>query len=253
LPLVAGDSRFACAAGHAFDRAREGYVNLARTGRKRSRPAGDDAEMLRARRAFLDRGHYAPVIDAVADAIAATHPSSLLESGCGEGTFLAAATVTAAAAGRGPISAWGIDIAKPAVALAARRHTGATFAVASAFDLPFDDQVFDVALSVFAPRAYEELTRVARIVVTASPGPNHLDGVRRLVYAAPRPHQPRLLASDADRRVRFTLSLDDPDEVTNLLHMTPYWWQAPPSVRQSMPARLETTVDVVIATVQFAK
>ena len=223
-------------------------MNLARTGRKRSRPAGDDAEMLRARRAFLDQGHYAPVIDAVADAIAATHPSSLLESGCGEGTYLAAARGAS-----GPISAWGIDIAKPAVALAARRHTGATFAVASAFDLPFDDQVFDVALSVFAPRAYEELKRMARIVVTASPGPNHLDGVRRLVYAAPRPHQPRPHASDADRRVRFTLSLDDPDEVTNLLHMTPYWWQAPPSVRESMPARLETTVDVVIATVQFAK
>ena len=137
--------------------------------------------------------------------------------------------------------------------MAARRHTGATFAVASAFDLPFDDQVFDVALSVFAPRAYEELKRVARIVVTASPGPDHLDGVRRLVYAAPRPHQPRPHASDADRRVRFTLSLDDPDEVTNLLHMTPYWWQAPTSVRESRPDRLETTVDVVIATVQLVK
>lgn len=203
--------------------------------------------MLRARRAFLDQGHYAPVIDAVADAIAATHPASLLESGCGEGTYLAAA------AERGPIAAWGIDIAKPAIAMAARRHAGATFAVASAFDLPFDDQVFDAALSVFAPRAYDELTRVARIVVTASPGPDHLDGVRRLVYAAPRPHQPRPHASEADRRVRFTLSLDDPDDVTNLLHMTPYWWQAPPSVRESMPDRLETTVDVVIATVRFAR
>jgi hypothetical protein len=53
--------------------------------------------------------------------------------------------------------------------------------------------------------------------------------------------------------VWFTLSLDDPDEVTNLLHMTPYWWQAPPSVRERMPDRLETTVDVVIATVQFAE
>jgi 23S rRNA (guanine745-N1)-methyltransferase len=201
--------------------------------------------MLRARRAFLDRGHYAPVIDAVADAIAATRPASLLESGCGEGTYLAAASE------RGRISAWGIDIAKPAIALAARRHSGATFAVASAFDLPFEDQVFDVALSVFAPRVYEELKRVARIVVTASPGPDHLDGVRRLVYSAARPHQPRPHATDADRRVRFTLSLDDPDDVTNLLHMTPYWWQAPPLVRDAMPNRLDTTVDVVIATVQF--
>ncbi len=217
---------------------------MARTGRKRSRPAGDDAEMLRARRAFLDRGHYTPVIDAVADAIEAAHPASLLESGCGEGTYLAAA------AARAHSAAWGIDVAKPAVALAAKRHTGATFAVASAFDLPFDDHVFDVALSVFAPRAYDELTRVARGVVTASPGPDHLDGVRRLVYAAPRPHAPRPHASDADRRVRFTLSLDGRDEVRNLLHMTPYWWQAAAEVRESIPDHLETTVDVVVATVQ---
>lgn len=201
--------------------------------------------MLRARRAFLDRGHYSPVIDAVAEAVAATSPASLLESGCGEGTYLARAAQRCGA------SAWGVDIAKPAVAMAAKRHRDATFAVASAFDLPFYDRAFDVAVSVFAPRAYEELTRVARTVVTASPGPDHLDGVRRLVYATPRPHAPRPHASAADRRVRFTLTLEDPDDVAHLLHMTPYWWQAAPSVRESVPDRLETTVDVVIATVRF--
>ncbi|MFI7615359.1 putative RNA methyltransferase [Nonomuraea terrae] len=56
-----------CGNGHAFDVARQGYVSLL----VGSRPPGtaDNAAMVAARAAFLDRGHYAPLAHAVADAV----------------------------------------------------------------------------------------------------------------------------------------------------------------------------------------
>jgi 23S rRNA (guanine745-N1)-methyltransferase len=52
-----------CTAGHGFDVARQGYVDLMPPGR---RPAGDSAEMIAARQAFLAAGHYAAIAEAVA-------------------------------------------------------------------------------------------------------------------------------------------------------------------------------------------
>lgn len=56
-----------CAQGHAFDVAKQGYVSLL----VGSRPPGtaDSAEMVAARAAFLDAGHYAPLTRALADTV----------------------------------------------------------------------------------------------------------------------------------------------------------------------------------------
>ena len=54
-----------CAAGHAFDVARQGYVHLA-PGR---RLAGDTAAMVEAREAFLAAGHFAAITAAVVRAV----------------------------------------------------------------------------------------------------------------------------------------------------------------------------------------
>jgi len=65
LRLDAGALR--CAAGHSFDVARQGYVSLL----VGSRPPGtaDTAAMVAARAAFLDAGHYAPLANALAEAV----------------------------------------------------------------------------------------------------------------------------------------------------------------------------------------
>ncbi|STL56133.1 ribosomal RNA large subunit methyltransferase A [Escherichia coli] len=44
---------------------KKGYVNLLPVQHKRSRDPGDSAEMMQARRAFLDAGHYQPLRDAI--------------------------------------------------------------------------------------------------------------------------------------------------------------------------------------------
>ena len=245
--LDAAPGGLACPDGHRYDRAREGYVNLLPSGRA-SKAQGDDADAVRARRALPDRGHYAPVVAAVAQAIPKT-ASHVLDAGCGEGTYLAAVTTAIGAQG------WGVDVSKPAVRLAARRHREHRYAVASSLDLPFEDGAFDAVLAVFAPRAFAEFRRVLRpggALVLASPGPDHLDGVREILARDARSGTPRRHVSgdgvpppECRERVTYTLHLTSADEVAELVAMTP--WHAFAAGRR-LPESLDTTIDVWVTT-----
>ena len=89
-PLTRAEKTFICPLGHQFDRAKEGYVNLLPVQHKRSRDPGDSAEMMQARRAFLDAGHYQPLRDAVVDLLRqylTEGASAMLDIGCGEGYY----------------------------------------------------------------------------------------------------------------------------------------------------------------------
>ncbi|MGZ3637956.1 MAG: putative RNA methyltransferase, partial [Ktedonobacterales bacterium] len=94
-PLIQDDRALRCTNGHSFDIAREGYVNLLLD--RITGQTGDTKEMLRARRRFLDREHYAPLATAVSRmtlAHLADHPEwdipAVLDAGCGEGYYIGA-------------------------------------------------------------------------------------------------------------------------------------------------------------------
>ena len=245
---------FECSSRHRFDRAREGYVNLLPGGRLKGRPAGDSEAMVRARRTVFDAGLYRPVTDTVAEVVAslARGTGAVLDCGCGEGSYLAAACARSAADG------WGIDVSKPAVKLAARRHQGLHFAVASSYALPFDDAVFDAVLSVFSPRPLTEMIRVlagggAAVVVT--PGADHLRQLKAMIYDDPRAHTEPAEQTDSEwptpdevNAVRFDIQLDEPLLRMALLEMTPFWWSTPPDRRQRIAEQAGTvTVDMRLA------
>src|SRR5690606_42005008 len=59
LDLQPEPKRYVCAAGHSFDIARQGYVNLLLSSQRPSQAPGDSAEMIADRRAFLETGSYA--------------------------------------------------------------------------------------------------------------------------------------------------------------------------------------------------
>jgi hypothetical protein len=66
LDLTAAAGELACRNCHGFDLAREGYVNLLRSGRRHPAAGGDSSAQLAHRQSFLDAGHF----DAIASAIA---------------------------------------------------------------------------------------------------------------------------------------------------------------------------------------
>ena len=260
--LIADLAGFECPNRHRFDRAREGYVNLLPSGRLKGRPSGDSEAMVRARRTVFDAGLYEPVTDAVADIVAeivaevvaqrSAGPRAVLDCGCGEGSYLAAAAARSATDG------WGVDVSRPAIKLAARRHRGLHFAVASSYALPFDDAVFEAVLSVFSPRPFPEMMRVlapggGAVIVT--PGADHLHQLKALIYDDPRAHADPGDTSDSEwpttgevRRVRFDMQLDTPVLRTALLEMTPFWWSTPPERQRSVADAARTvTVDMRIA------
>ena len=251
-PLQESAAGFGCERGHHFDRAREGYVNLIPGGRLRSRPAGDDDRMVKARRAVLDAGLYSPIIEAVATEVSLVRPRFILDAGCGEGSYLGRTAELSAALG------WGIDVSKPAVKLAANRHREARFAIASSYTLPFEDETFDAVINVFSPRDFPEMRRVVRaggVAVVVTPGPHHLAQLKALLYDDPREHAEVAGGQDAAERVstvRFDLDLTDPAVRSSLLEMTPYWWSATAERRDVVLATaLEVTVDVRIALYRF--
>ncbi|CAN0442498.1 unnamed protein product, partial [Phaeothamnion confervicola] len=221
-------------------------------GRLKSKPAGDDDRMVRARRALFDTGAYRPVHDAVAGAVAAHSPQVVLDSGCGEGTYLASIIERTGAAGIG------IDISKVAVRLAARRHRDHRYAVASAHVLPLDDAVVDAVVSVFSPRDFVEMGRVLDndgVIVVASPGAGHLRQLKELIYDSPRDHREppeddhgawRTIAEEV---VRFTLPLPQEVQRLQLLQMTPYWWSTDEARRHRVwESATEVDVDVLVRT-----
>jgi 23S rRNA (guanine745-N1)-methyltransferase len=246
LSLVDVDRRLACASGHSFDRAREGYVNLLPSGRLASGPSGDDDTMVSARRAVFEAGCYDQIIDAVAAEILSHGAAAVLDAGCGEGTYLARACAAGA-------QGWGIDISKVAVRLAAKRYPEYEFAVASSYRLPFDDDRFDALIDVFSPRPFDELFRVLRpggVAVVVTPGADHLAQLKALVYDDPRPHADDEPGPTPERveHVRFTVDLAAPELRRHLLEMTPYWWSTSVDRRARVEAALtEVDVDMLLS------
>ncbi|MGP3921911.1 putative RNA methyltransferase [Streptomyces sp. 8N616] len=88
--LESADRALRCANRHTFNIARHGYISLM-TGHRRPTSA-DTPDMIRARTAFLQAGHYAPLTRTLAELAAVLCPSdgTLLDAGVGTGHYLAA-------------------------------------------------------------------------------------------------------------------------------------------------------------------
>jgi len=170
----------ACRNGHRFDVAREGYVNLLGSGRRRPAAGGDSPAQLRYRAEFLSAGH----LDAVAAMVAAhierslRGPACVLDAGSGTGHHHARITATLT----GPVIGLGLDISKNAARRAARRWPAPAFAVADLWgEWPVHDAVTDLVISIFAPKNFLEMARVLRCggwLVLVYPGPEHLIELR---------------------------------------------------------------------------
>jgi 23S rRNA (guanine745-N1)-methyltransferase len=175
----------ACRERHSFDAARQGYFNLL-VG-KGTAFESDTAEMVAARTAFLDAGHYRVLAEALARAAepALNGPApTVLDSGTGTGHYLRAVLdyLDDQLKNREPVdgadgvAAVGLDISKFALRRAAKLNPEAINLVGDVWQpLPLPDAAVDVVTVVFAPRNAAEFARVLKpsgrlIVVTPRAG-----------------------------------------------------------------------------------
>lgn len=176
-------SRLVSESGHSFDVAKQGYVTLAAgAGLKH---AGDDADMVTARETYLSKGHFAPFVEAVTDAVQDiveqvpehVDAPALLEVGAGTGYYLAH-TLDSLHDARGI----GLDISTHAAKHLAKCHPRVGAVVADVWErLPIRDQSIHAISVVFAPRNPAEFQRILAPggeVVVLTPTTGHLDELR---------------------------------------------------------------------------
>ena len=235
-PLERTAGAYRCPGGHSFDVAREGYVHLLPPNQKHSALPGDDREMVLARRAFLSKGYYLPLLNTICSHLAALPGEApvLLDTGCGEGWYTAGVYRSLLEDGKRPRMA-GTDISKLALRTAARREKGVEFAVASSYRLPLPDGSVDALLNCFSPLALEEFRRVLKPggwFLYVVPGPRHLWELKEILYDRPYPNEEKETPYEGFRyreivSVDETARLESREDIQNLFRMTPYAWKTP--------------------------
>ncbi|BDX19055.1 SAM-dependent methyltransferase [Halopseudomonas aestusnigri] len=236
-PLSNLERQWRCPAGHSYDQARQGYLNLLLVQFKNSKQPGDTPQMLACRQAFLDAGHYQPVSDAINQLFAEFSPPTLLDMGCGEGYYterLARALPDTAIGG--------FDISKDAIIRACRRSRSIRWMVASSARLPVADQSLDAALSVFSPWSADECLRTVKPggrVLIVGPHSDHLLALRERLYDQIHPTPalikalPDGLRIASEQTLRYPLQLTSED-LGNLIGMTPHGVRSRPERQQAI-------------------
>ncbi|WP_035573119.1 putative RNA methyltransferase [Halomonas halocynthiae] len=244
-----------CEAGHSFDIARQGYANLLPVQHKRSADPGDSKTMVAARQRFLAAGHYQPVADAACRLVlqnsTAALPLSCLDAGCGEGYYLRA--LAEATRGRQRLALMGLDISKWAVLAAAKQEKCATWVVGSNANLPVQTSTLDRLLCMFGFPVYHEFARVLKpggLLLKVDAGSNHLRELREIIYPTLKPDRieeapvPDGFTHFSSETVRYSLRLNDRQQIADLLAMTPHLYRANAEGREKLAARESLTVSV---------
>lgn len=214
-----------CGAGHSFDAARQGYVNLLPVQQKHSLNPGDTRDQVASRREFLSAGFYRPIADALCTAAAQFGAEGpILDVGCGEGYY---SSILADAMGAELV---GIDISKEAVRRAAGTYKNGLWLCATAAKLPVADGQAGLITSLFAltvPGEFHRCLKEKGLFFQVLAAEDHLLSLKSIIY-------PELKCKEKDTvpavagfelvntvPISFPFTVEGP-QVQNLLSMTPH-------------------------------
>lgn len=263
-PLALQGSVWRCAAGHSFDIAKQGYVNLLSVQHKRSHDPGDSKTMVAARQRFLNAGYYEPITEAVNQRVkehcagVSQTPYRCLDAGCGEGYYLR--QLVNALPDTPPLALMGLDISKWAVLAAAKQHPQqSNWVVGSNAHLPVQQATLDCVLCIFGFPVVGEFARALTsggLFLQVEAGPNHLRELREVIYPTLKPARPAKASVlegfvyQKTEPLEYQFSLKGSDAIADLLAMTPHFYRASAEGRARALALdgITLTVDVRFVT-----
>ena len=278
------DKRWVCENNHSFDRAKQGYLNLLLSHKKKSKNPGDSQEMVVARQEFLNTSFYRPISDTLNQLVVEKlfqlpeGKKHLLDIGCGEGYYtqrlqdglndhLIDHTL------------YGLDISKDAVLAAAKRsklknheanlannsdaesntRQSIEWLVASGIDMPIEDHSIDIATCLFTrlmPESYQKVIKDNGYLICVTTGEEHLIELRRYLYDEIKPSffaPEKTLAEHftlaSKHQVKYQNTLSSQKQIQDLLLMTPHQWRARAENRETLLKlnELEVTVDAQVS------
>ena len=187
-----------CSAGHSFDLAKQGYVNL-----YRGKPVNEyTKESFQERQVILERGMYAHLLEEICTFLRKTSPSGvaapaadsadcraaaekrvLLDAGCGEGYY-----TREIAQQFDNLELYGTDLSRDSIQLAAGTANGMgpgpadiRWFVSDISKLPVADGSVDYVLDIFTSANYQEFQRVLAddgYLIKIIPGEGHVKELR---------------------------------------------------------------------------
>lgn len=245
-----------CENNHCFDIAKEGYVNLL-SAHKSGDSTGDNKEMAKSRRDFLEKGFYSPLADAVGECIEKYTVSgdSVLDICCGEGYYTSYLTK------KYDRDFYGFDLSKNMVRLAAKRKCGAKFFVANIASIPVKSGSVKLAFHLFAPFHSSEFSRVLcdnGVIVTAIPGRGHLFGLKKVLYDKPYYNDEKAPSADGLElivkiRVKDSITLEEKQDINALFQMTPYYYHTPSEGMRRLDTLEKLTTDIEFVLLVYKK
>lgn len=179
--------------------------------------------MVLARRSFLNKDYYLNLKHKLLEYTQKKGENAvILDCGCGEGYY------TSFISQNSKVIA--IDISKNAISLAAKRDKNALYVVGSSYDLPVKDNSVDMILSLFAPLAEKEFSRVLKkngCVLAVVPAEKHLIELKELVYDSAYENNPLKYFLDGffekkREKLSYTTKILGNDSIKELFSMTPY-------------------------------
>lgn len=255
--------RWSCTAGHSFDRARQGYLNLLLAQHKKSKAPGDTLDMVDARQRLLDSQLYRPISDMLNQwvlelALPNAAGLQIADVGCGEG-YYTQRLHDVLDDHLLPHRLYGVDISKDALKRAARRSPAIDWLVASGGQLPFQPHSLDLITCLFTnlmPQGFARVLKPGAPVVLLNTGAAHLLELRQQIYQdvnlnafdpVPAMHQHGYQLS-GEQRLQYKTRLHSNQQIMDLLMMTPHRWKVRDEALQrlqQLPA-LDISIDVVL-------
>ncbi|WP_286267194.1 23S rRNA (guanine(745)-N(1))-methyltransferase [Thalassotalea atypica] len=235
-PLSPSHGALRCTNNHSFDIAKEGYVNLLPVQFKHSKNPGDNKAMVNARREFLEKGFYQPLVERLAALQMEFADNNLptLDAGCGEGYYTHQQMHSSAV--------YGVDIAKEAIKKAAKKYRQCDFSVGTLSQLPFTSEFFGWIVSIYAPILEIEFSRVLSqggYLLTVTPAEQHLYELKSLIYQQAQTHDVEKcpvenLTLVHQEQLSYPMMIESGQDTLNLLSMTPFAFKASKEVKQQI-------------------
>jgi len=205
-----------CENRHCFDLAKEGYLNL---NLHNSQNTGDNQDMIKARRNFLNRGYYSFLRDEIDGLL--DENDSLIDLACGEGYY------TSFFRCKDKI---GIDLSKTGLKYASKHDKSTLYLLNSIFHNPLEEECADKVLTIFAPVAKEEIVCLLKkngFFILARPDKDHLIELKQLIYEHPYLNETEEIPIDGLQLINeIPIKRKEKvagQDITDLFMMTPYY------------------------------